>query len=438
MEVHHDERLRETIYWETLPSGLRVGVLPRKGWRETTGRVAVNYGSNDSRWIPPGETEPVEVPAGIAHFLEHKLFESEEGNAFDRFAALGADANAYTSNQQTVYYFSTTDRVPECLETLLDMVQTPYFTDQTVEKEQGIIEQEIRMYLDHPEWRSRQNLLEALYQKHPVRIDIAGTVESIRQITKEQLYRCHATFYHPSNMMVFVAGDVDPQAVIQQVADNVEKRGYRPQPPVQRLYEPEPAEVAERRREQELAVSQPIFRLGFKDRRVGETGRDLLRKELLTSVVLDGIIGKATPLYNELYEAGLIDGRFGFDYTGEPTYGYTTFAGPTRDPEALEARLLEGIEKARRQGLESYDFERAKRKALGRFLSMLNSTEMIAYVVNDGFFKNIGLFDVLPVAESLTLDEANERLREHFDPQYAVTSIIWPHKGAQSKAAAAN
>ncbi|MCG0239183.1 MAG: insulinase family protein [Firmicutes bacterium] len=429
MEVQHDERLRETIYWETLPSGLKVGVLPRKGWREATARVAVNYGSNDSVFVPPGASQPVEVPAGIAHFLEHKLFESEEGNAFDRFSALGADANAYTSWQQTVYYFTTTRNFRECLDVLLEMVQTPYFTDETVAKEQGIIGQEIRMYLDHPEWRSRQNLLEAMFQRHPVRIDIAGTEESIRRITKDDLYLCYRTFYHPANMMVFVAGDVDPEAVVAQVAEKVESRGYQPQPPIQRIYPEEPPEVGERRREEELAVSQPIFRLGFKERQVGERGRPLLVRELLTGIVLDAVLGRASPLYNRLYEDGLIDSRFGSDYTGEETWGLTTIAGPTRDPVELEKRLLEGIAEARERGIDPADFERAKKKALGRFLFFMNSTESIAYVVTDGFFKDIGLFDILPTFESLTLEEANERLREHFDPRYAVTSIIWPRGG---------
>lgn len=426
MEIHHDERLRETLYWETLPSGLRVGVLPRKGWREATGRVAVNYGSNDSLFIPPGQKEPVQVPAGIAHFLEHKLFESEEGNAFDRFAELGADSNAYTSWQQTVYYFSATDNIPQCLDTLLDMVQTPYFTDESVAKEQGIIGQEIRMYLDHPEWRSRQNLFEAMFQKHPVRIDIAGTEESISRITKDDLYLCHRTFYHPANMMVFVAGDVDPQAIINQVAENVEKRGYKPQGSIQRIYPEEPPVTGERRREQELAVSLPILRVGFKERVVGQQGRELLDRELLTSIILDVVIGRASPLYNSLYEGGLIDGRFGADYTGEVTWGLTTFAGPTRNPEELEERLLQGLAQARQQGIDPAEFERAKKKALGRFLSLLNSTETIAYVVTDGFFKEIGLFEILPAFEALTLEAANERLQEHFDPDYVVTSVIRP------------
>lgn len=428
MEKQVDPRLKETLYWETLPSGLRVGVLPRKGWREATGRVAVNYGSVDSAFVPPGAGAPLRVPDGIAHFLEHKLFESEDGNAFDKFAALGADANAYTSYQQTVYYFSATENVPQCIDALLDMVQEPYFTPETVTKEQGIIGQEIRMYLDAPDWRSRQNLMEAMYQEHPVRIDIAGTTASISQITADTLYMCHKTFYHPSNMMVFVGGDVDPQQTIDLIARNVDRRNYRPQSEIARLLPTEPGAVRERRREQDLSVSQPIYRLGFKERQVGERGRDLLAKDLLTTIVLDVIMGRAGPLYNRLYEDGLIDARFGFEYTGEVTWGYTSFAGPTRDAAELEQRLLDGIAAARRTGLAAADFDRAKKKSLGRFLGFLNSTDMIAYVVNDGFFKGVSLFDILPVAEALTLEQANARLQEHLDPDYAVTSIIWPRK----------
>lgn len=428
MEKQYDPRLRETLYWETLPSGLRIGVLPRPGWREATGRVAVNYGAIDNEFVPPGATESVRVPDGIAHFLEHKLFESAEGNAFDKFAAYGADANAYTSWQQTVYYFSATENVLPCLDVLMDMVQEPYFTPETVEKEQGIIGQEIRMYLDAPDWRSRQNVLEAMYQRHPVRVDIAGTEASIAAITADTLYLCHRTFYHPSNMMVFVGGDVDPQAVVDRIAGNVEQRGYPPQGEIRRILPPEPPAVGQRRKEQELSVSQPICRLAFKEQRVGERGRELLARDLLTTMILDVILGKASPLYNRLYEDGLIDNRFGFEYTGEVSYGWTALAGPTRDPGELERRLLEGIAAARQAGLAAADFERAKKKSLGRFLGFLNSTDMIAYVVNDGFFKGIGLFDILPVAEALTLEEANQRLREHLDPEFAVTSVIWPRK----------
>lgn len=429
MDRQFDSRTRETLFWGTLPSGLRVGVLPRPGWRKTTAQVAVRYGANDLRFVPPGGAELVETPAGIAHFLEHKLFESEAGDAMSQFAALGADCNAYTGKAQTVYYFTATDRFTDCLEILLNMVQEPWFTDESVAKEQGIIEQEIRMYLDDPDWRSWQNMLEAMYREHPVRIDSAGTVESIKAITKELLYQCHSTFYHPSNMLLFVAGDLDPEQVLAQAAENVERRGYQPQEPVQRAQPAEPEQVAERRREQELVVNQPILRLGFKERRVGLRGRELLRQEMLTSMVLDVVAGRASALYNSLYEEGLIDGRFGADYTADVDYGHTSFAGPTRDPAELERRLLEGIAAAAARGLDPQDFERAKRKTLGRFLSFLNSTEMIAYVAIDGYFKEIGLFDILPVTESLTPAEADARLREHLDPDYAVTSIIWPKRG---------
>lgn len=426
MQVQRSERFNETLVWETLSSGLRVGILPRPGWREVTGRVAVNYGSIDSMFVPAGGTEPQQVPDGIAHFLEHKLFESEDGDAMTRFAALGAESNAYTSWTQTVYYFTTTENVTESLDILLDMVQEPYFTAETVAKEQGIIEQEIRMYLDHPDWRSRQNLLEAMYHRHPVRVDIAGTVESIHRIDKDLLYLCHRTFYHPSNMLVFVAGDVVPDAVMEQVRKRVDTRGYQPRPPVQRLFPAEPPAPVERRREHKMSVHQPLLRLGFKERRVGEQGEPLLRRELLTGIIIDIMAGKTSDLYTELYEQGLIDQRFGADYHAEPTFGNSVFAGPTRDPVALEQRLLAGIARVRDSGLDERDFERVKRKTLGRYLAMLNSTESIAYLVTDGYFKGIGLFDLLTVAESLTLAEAEARLKEHFDPDYAVTSTIWP------------
>ncbi|HWI65456.1 MAG TPA: pitrilysin family protein [Symbiobacteriaceae bacterium] len=426
MEKHYDPLLKDTLYTEKLENGLTVAVLHKPGYKSATGRIATHYGSIDAEFVDPNTGKQVHVPDGIAHFLEHKLFEKEWGNVSDRFSEFGAESNAYTTYTHTEYHFNTTQNFDECFELLLDFVQNPWFTDESVAKEQGIIEQEIRMYLDDPGWRSNANLLEALYVNHPVKLDIAGTVESIHKITKETLYLCHKTFYHPSNMVIFVAGDVDPEKVLGMVKASVAKLNYKPQGEIKRILPDEPFTICERRRTQKLVVNQPLFRLGFKDERIGLHGRPLLEQDLLTAVILDAIVGRATDLYTKLYESGLIDHRFGFEYNPEKTYGFSQFAGPTRDPDELEKRLLAGIEEARQKGLNEADFERAKKKTIGRLVSIMNDLDGAAYMYIDGFFKGVGIFDLIPTAQGLNMAAAAQRLQSHFDPSRAAVSVIYP------------
>ncbi len=428
MKRYEDPILRETLYTETLPSGLPVLVVPRPGFKQATATFTTHYGSVDRVFLPPGQTQPVEVPDGIAHFLEHKLFESEEGDAMSKFSALGAHSNAYTTWEQTAYYFTTTSNFSQCLDLLLDMVQKPWFTDESVAKEQGIISQEIRQYRDDPGARSVYGLLEAMYQRHPIRIDIAGTVESIGQITKDLLYECHRTFYHPSNLVLVAVGDLDPAQVFEQVARNVEGYHYRPQGQIRRVFEPEPADVGRRRAQEELVVAQPILRLGFKDDNVGYGGERLQRRDLLSNILLDAMLGKSSPLYTELYEAGLIDQRFGYEYEGSESYGWTIIGGPSRDPAGLEQHLREGIERTREQGLDADSFERAKKKNMGRFLSAMSSSDTIVHLWNQLYFKGMDMFQWIPIGRTLTVDEANDRLRRHFNPDTSVALVINPRR----------
>jgi predicted Zn-dependent peptidase len=214
MDTQRFSQLDETLYFETLDNGLKVYILPKQGFNKTFVTFTTKYGSVDNEFVPLGKNEFVRVPDGIAHFLEHKMFEKEDGDVFQQFSRQGASANAFTSFNRTAYLFSSTDQVMKNLETLVDMVQTPYFTEQMVEKEKGIIGQEIMMYNDNPDWRLYYGVIENLYKNHPVKIDIAGTVESIAKITAEQLYECYRTFYHPSNMLLLAVGNVSPEEVI--------------------------------------------------------------------------------------------------------------------------------------------------------------------------------------------------------------------------------
>lgn len=419
-------QLKETLYCEELPNGLKVYVLPKPGFQKTYATFSTKYGSIDNHFQVEGKEE-VRVPDGIAHFLEHKMFEEPTGDIFATFASQGASANAYTSFDRTVYLFSATENIPANLRTLLDFVQNPYFTDQNVEKEKGIIGQEINMYRDNPDWRSYYGLIEALYQKHPVRIDIAGTIDSIARITKETLYECYHTFYHPSNMSLFVVGGVDPEAILEIVRDNQAGKSFEPLGAIHRFFEEEPEDVHEAFKVTELPVSLPKCLFGFKETDTGAKGDQLLKREAATKLVLDALLSPSSRLYQELYDDGLISDQFGHEYTCNSTFAFSVIGGDTKDPDLLVEKVKKGLADAAAGGIDPQSFERSKRKKIGAFLRMMNSPEAIAHEFTKYEFKETNLFDMMNAYESVTLDEANARLREHVDfGRFAVSVVRRP------------
>ncbi|MDT3424586.1 putative Zn-dependent peptidase [Paenibacillus forsythiae] len=426
MEQIHYERLQETLYHEVLDNGLKVYVLPKPGFTKTYATFATKYGSVDNHFRVAGGEETT-VPDGIAHFLEHKMFEEPEGDIFATFASNGASANAFTSFEQTVYLFSATEKIETNIETLIDFVQRPYFTDQNVEKEKGIIGQEINMYADNPDWRVYFGLIAAMYQKNPVRIDIAGTVESISPITKETLYTCYNAFYHPSNMLLFIVGGVDPEAVFELVRNNQGRKAYEPQGEIERIFEREPEEVGVKRLENKLAVSMPKCLFGFKEKEAGLSGKAAVRRDLTTKLMLDLLLGSSTALYQKLYDEELISDSFGHEYNSSPQYAFSAIGGDTKDPDLLLKRIREEIDAILQTGFEERDFIRARNKKIGGHLRMLNSPESIAHEFTRYQFRGGDFFGVLPEYESITLDEVNERLREHIDwDQLAVSVVVNP------------
>ncbi|GIP52301.1 MULTISPECIES: EF-P 5-aminopentanol modification-associated protein YfmH [Paenibacillus] len=426
MEAITYDRLQETLYRETMDNGLQVYVLPKPGFQKTYATFSTKYGSIDNHFRVAGEDE-VSVPDGIAHFLEHKMFEEPEGDIFAKFASQGASANAFTSFDQTVYLFSATENIKENLETLINFVQHPYFTDQNVEKEKGIIGQEIGMYRDNPDWRVYFGLIEAMYGVHPVHIDIAGTVESIGTITKETLYTCYNAFYHPSNMLLFIVGGVNAEEVFQLVRENQATKEYKPQGVIDRLFDEEPLAVNEKRRESKLPVSLPKCLFGFKETKLGFEGEELLRRDLATKLALDLLLGSSTRLYQKLYDLDLISDSFSHEYNSNPNYAFSAIGGDTKDPERLMQVITEEIKSVTAAGFREEDFERARKKKIGGYLRMLNSPENIAHEFTRYRFRGGDLFQVLPVYESLTLEEVNTRLREHIDwEQLSVSLVVSP------------
>ncbi len=429
-EIKTDTTLGEKVYHAALEPGPALYVLPRKGYHKKYAIFSTRFGSIDNNFrIGNGQGgEVVELPDGVAHFLEHKLFDDEEGNAFDKFAEYGASSNAFTGFTSTTYLFSCTDFFEESFELLLNFVQNPFFTQESVDKEQGIIQQEIRMYEDSPEWRVFFNLLGALYRDHPVRNDIAGTAESIGRITEKTLYKCYRTFYHPANMAIFVTGDVEPDRILEQVSKNIAGRSPSPTRDIQRIYPTEEQGVRQKKIVQQLSVSQPMFNMGFKDTYAFLEGRALLFRELAMELLLEMIFGRSEELYTQLYEGGLLDEHFSTSYTAETTYGYALLGGRTKDPVGLVEKIWQGIERAKKEGLGQESFIRHKRMMRGDFLRSFNSLEFIANNYLAYRFRDIDFFDVLSVLEEITVNDLEKMLHEQLKEEFHAVSIITPFR----------
>ncbi len=424
MDKRSNTVIGETLYTERLASGLTICVVKRPGMKKVFGTFATHYGSIDNTFVVPGSSGITDVPDGIAHFLEHKMFEKEDGgDVFNDFAALGASSNAYTDYTSTTFLFSTTSRVQENLEILLDFVQRPYFTPENVEKEKGIIEQEIRMYLDMPGDRLHSNLMEALYKNHPVRLDIAGSVDSIRTITPEMLYHCYQTFYHPSNMVVFVTGDVEPEAIFTQVRHNQASKGFANQAEIDRIFPEEPLEVKKARVEQRMPVAAPLFMMGFKDHAVGKEGPALLHHEIVMGLMWQMLLGKSSVTYAELYQAGLINERFQARYSGGMTYGMSGIGGETLDPDLLEKELDQRLPEVT---LRSEDLERLKKKEMGEIIGLFQSPEDLGYVFNSMYFRQIDLLSYLDVLGSVTIKDVEQARDTHLTEKVRAISLILP------------
>lgn len=400
------------------PSGLKIYILEKPQYNSAYALFGTKYGSIDTCFSVDGKD--VAVPEGIAHFLEHKLFESEDGDAFSKYAKTGAYANAFTSFDRTCYLFSCSDKFYENLDILLDFVQSPYFTEATVEKEQGIIGQEIRMYDDSPAWRVMFNMLMSMYYNHPVRIDIAGTVESIAQIDAGLLYSCYNTFYNPSNMFICIAGNVDTDKVLKQIEGKIKKSQAVE---ITRITTEEPNEIVKPYVEQSLPVAQPMFCLGFKEK--VENPERTIKEKVCTGILLELIAGDTSPLYKELVNSGLINDEFSFEYfTG---YGYSAviFEGESNNPKAVAEAIKNEITRIKNEGVDKKLFAAIRRAMYGNAIRTFNSVEGIAMqMVDCAMFEN-GLFDEIKTLKSITVEDVLKRIAL-LEEDKAVLSVINP------------
>lgn len=409
MNKIHFENLQETLYNETLDNGLDVYILPKKGFSKTFVTFTTKYGSIDRTFIPHGRTSEVTVPDGIAHFLEHKMFEKEEGDVFQKFSVLGGSANAFTSFTRTAYLFSATDKVYENTEVLLNFVQEPYFTEETVEKEKGIINQEITMYDDLADWRLYFGAIENLYHNHPVKIDIAGTIESIDHITADHLYECYETFYHPSNMVLFIVGAVQPEEMLAFIKNNQAKKDFGEQSEITRLFPEEPNTVAIAERTLEMDVMKPKLSFGMKCTNVALSGEAMLTHELSVELLLDILFGRTSTFYKEAYEDGLIDESYAYSFSQEKGFGFAMIVSDTEDPDAFAEKIRSTIEQANTTWpINSEELERIAKRKIGQFMRSLNSIEFIANQFTRYKFNEMDLFNVVPTLEKLTVDDLKE------------------------------
>jgi predicted Zn-dependent peptidase len=416
-------RLRETVYDETLPNGLKILVASRPGFSAKYAYFATDYGSIDTRFLLDGQT--VQTPDGVAHYLEHKMFDMPYGDAMQRFADTGASPNAYTTYDMTAYFFECTDKFEENLRTLLEFVSTPYFTAESVQKEQGIIGQEIRMYEDTPGSRVFENLYAAMYHHHPVKTSIAGTVESIADITPEVLTQCHRAFYDPSNMVLCVAGDVDPERVAQIAAECLPKE---PGGVSGRDYGPaEPLRPKETRVEARMEVSMPMFALGFKAE-APAPGEELHRMELLGDLAAELLAGESSPLYNRMYAENLIDASFSVGYDSMKGVAMLAASGDSRDPDAVYAALLEEADRIAREGVDEQLFRQLKKSALGRRIRELDSFSAVCARLAGAYFDGYAFQRFPDLYEQITPQQVADFLRQTVQPERACLSVVLPLK----------
>ena len=400
------------------PSGLKIYILEKPQYNSAYAVFGTKYGSIDTCFSV--NSEKTQVPEGIAHFLEHKLFESEDGDAFTKYAATGAYANAYTSFDRTCYLFSCSDRFYDNLGILLDFVQSPYFTAETVQKEQGIIGQEIRMYDDNPEWRVMFNMLLAMYKKHPVRIDIAGTVESIAEIDDKLLYKCYNTFYNPSNMFICIAGNVNSEKVLSQINGAVKTNDPIE---IERIGCDEPDEVSESYVEQKLEVAQPIFCFGYKE--AMDKPERTVKEKVCTSLLLEIIAGDASPLYKKLINEGLINDEFSFEYFTGNGYSSVIFEGESMDPKKVAEEIKSEVERLKSDGIDKKLFSAVRCGMYGEAVRSFNSVENIATQLVGCAMSDSGLFDELKYLKSVTPDDIYKRL-SLLENEKTVLSVVIP------------
>lgn len=400
-------------------SGLDVYICEMKGFSSVEALFGTKYGSINTRFRTSGDAEYTEVPEGIAHFLEHKLFENEDCDVFELYAKTGANANAFTSFDKTCYLFSCSKNYQDSLKILLDFVQKPYFTKESVDKEQGIIGQEIQMTNDNPEWRVFFNLLRCLYHNHPVKIDIAGTIESIAQIDADLLYKCYNTFYNLNNMVLAIAGNISADEVLEicdQCLKPCEDKG------LESVFPDEPSEIVQPEIRETQPVGTPIFNIGYKCAPC--SGRERLKKSMAASVAAGIITDASSDMYQRLLNSGIINSTFGAEVFCGDGYFSVIFSGESASPEKVRDALAKEMEKISRGGLEEKDFQRIKKSTYGILIRELNNVESVANLMINAHMDGVKPYDAIEILSELTSSDCTSFITDELSADKLAMSVV--------------
>ncbi len=421
MQIIENSKVKEKLYKEKLENGLTVMIIPKKGIQKKYIIWGTNYGSNDSTFIVPGETEITEVPKGVAHFLEHKMFEQENGkNSLDVLTALGVNANAYTTNNHTAYLYECTDNFYDALDEFMDYVQHPYFTDENVEKEKGIIGQEIMMYDDYPDWKVYLNALECMYHKHPVKLDITGTIETISHIDKDILYKCYNTFYNPSNMAMVISGDFEPEKLLEEIKKRLVDKKANGE--IKRIFEEEPKEIVKEKAVQNMEVSKPLYAIGIKD--IPAEPEEKVKKHISIEILLNLLIGASSELYKKLYDMGNTFSVPSIEYEFDKNYAHILIIGQSNNPEELYKMFKEEVQKFIQKGINSADAERIIKMIYGEYVKEYNDVVDISRMFLSDYFKGINSFDYLEEINTINVEYLNQVLKDVFNEKNMILSVV--------------
>ena len=421
MKLIESLKVKEKAYIERLENGLTVIVIPKNTTNKKYVIFGTHFGSIDNHFIMPNTNEEVWIPDGVAHFLEHKMFEQSNGtNSLDTLMALGIDANAYTTNDHTAYLFECTDKFYEGLDELMDYVQTPYFTDENVEKEKGIIAQEIKMYDDDPGWQLYMQILDCLYEQNEIKIDIAGSVESIRKINPDILNKCYNTFYHPSNMVMVVCGDFIAEDILQEIKNRLKQKNE--QGDIKRIYTENKNGIYKKYNEKIMEVSQPLACVGIKDNNLQD--ENIIKKHIAIEILLNLIIGKSSKLYKTLYEEGNIMEEPDKSYEFSKNYAHIIISSQTKDPQKFEEKIKNQIDAYKKEGIPAEDFNRIKKKIYGEYVMEYNNIANISRMFLADYIKGINSFDYLEYFEQVTINYTEQILKDVFKEENMATAVI--------------
>ena len=420
MQRIYSNKVKEEVYIEKIENGLTIMVIPKKNTQKKYVIWGTEFGSIDNHFYLDGKE--IKVPNGIAHYLEHKLFEQENGkNSLDVLSSLGVEANAYTTNNHTAFLFEATDNFYEALDEFMNYVQSPYFTDENVEKERGIIGQEIMMYNDYPDWKVYMNAVEAMYKDNPIKVDVAGTVETIADIDKHKLYTIYNAFYKPDNMLLVLTGNF----VVEDILEEVKKR-IKPTEKnhtTKRIYPIEQEEIVKDYIEDYKDISNPIFIIGYKDK-VDE--KNQVKKDLAIETICNIIIGKSSKLYQKLYEEGLISNEFSYNYEYAKTYAHILIQNVSNNPKKVIEEFENEVDFYLEHGFDEVDFERIKNKIYGEYVKEYNNISNIADEFLGNYFKGINPFNFLDECSVLDKEYVETVFKEVFKKEKKVVSIVFP------------